>query len=106
MNKLRFLCKYECRFIGICERRITDGFNNQNRTLSKKGIIIDCVAVNQIENGYGEQVKNGSMSVVTYTVEVMDNRLDVIYQESCDTFKEALEAGVKWTEGYNSWRID
>jgi len=70
--------------------------------LSNKGIIIDVVAINQEENGYGLQVELGDVPLITYTVEVMNNKLDdMLYQESCDSFKEALEAGVKWAEGYN-----
>lgn len=67
-------------------------------TLTKKGIIIDCVAINQIDNGYGERVEEGSMPLITYTVEVMDTNLEILYQESGNTFKQALEAGVKWAE--------
>ncbi len=67
--------------------------------LSNKGIIIDVVAINQIENGYEEEVKLGNMPLITYTVEVMNTTLDnIIYQESCDSFKEALEVGIKWAE--------
>lgn len=32
--------------------------------LNEKGLIIDCVAVNQIENGYEESVKEDRKSVV------------------------------------------
>lgn len=65
--------------------------------LAKKGIIIDCVAVNQIENGYEEQVKAGSIPLITYTVEVMNINLDdILYTESCDSYKDALIAGIKW----------
>ena len=72
-------------------------------SLSTRGIIIDVVVVNQEENGYGLQVELGDVPLITYTVEVMNNKLDdMLYQESCDSFKEALEAGVKWAEGYNS----
>lgn len=75
--------------------------------LAKKGIIIDVVAVNQIENRYQEQVKVRDMPLITYSVEVMNVDLDdVFHQESCKSLKEALEAGVKWAEGYNSWRIE
>jgi len=64
--------------------------------LAKKGIIIDVVAVNQIENGYQERVEAGDIPPVTYTVEVMNASLSgILYQESCDTFKEALETGIK-----------
>lgn len=70
-------------------------------SLAKQGIIVDCVAVNQIQNGYKEQVEDGSMPLITYTVEVMNNELsDMLYTESCDTFKEALESGVKATEDF------
>lgn len=79
-----------------------DIFDRLNE-LNKQGIIIDVVAINQIENGYQERVEAGDMPLVTYTVEVMNNSLDdMFYQESCHTFKEALEVGVKWAEGYNS----
>jgi hypothetical protein len=73
--------------------------------LNNKGIIIDVVAVDQIENGHKEQILAGDIPLTTYTVEVMketSHGLDILYQESCDSFKEALEAGVKWAEGYNS----
>jgi hypothetical protein len=70
--------------------------------LAKKGIIIDCVAVNQIENGYQEQVSDGSMPLITYTVEVMTTSLELLYTESCDSFKEALEAGLKWAKRLES----
>ena len=73
--------------------------------LNNKGIIIDVVAIDQIENGHKEQILAGDIPLTTYTVEVMKETaqgLDMLYQESGDSFKEALEAGVKWAEGYNS----
>ena len=66
----------------------------QIESLREKGIVIDVVAVNQIENGYEEQVKAGSMPLITYTVEVLDTSLEVLYAESCNNLKEALKAGV------------
>jgi hypothetical protein len=73
--------------------------------LNNKGIIIDVVAIDQIENGNKEQILAGDIPLTTYTVEVMKETaqgLNMLYQESCDTFKKALEVGVKWAEGYNS----
>ncbi len=73
--------------------------------LSTRGIIIDVVAIDQIENGNKEQILAGDIPLTTYTVEVMKETaqgLNMLYQESCDTFKKALEAGVKWAAGYNS----
>lgn len=73
--------------------------------LNNKGIIIDVVAIDQIENGHKEQILAGDIPLTTYTVEVMKETaqgLNMLYQESCDTFKKALEVGVKWAEGYNS----
>lgn len=67
----------------------------QIENLANRGIIIDCVAVNQEQNGYGDQVKNGTMPLVTYTVEIMDTSLEVLYAESCNNFKTALDAGLK-----------
>ena len=63
--------------------------------LNQKGIVIDCVAINQINNGYQEQVNNGSMPLITFTVEVMDTSLELLYSESCCSLKEALDAGRK-----------
>lgn len=72
---------------------------NRIKRLNEKGIIIDCVAVNQVKNGNGEDVENRSLSLITYTVEVMDSSLgEMYYTESCDSFKEAIETGVKFAE--------
>jgi len=70
--------------------------------LATKGIIIDVVAINQIENGYGERVEAGDMPLITYTVEVMDTSLgNMLYTESCNTLRETLGVGVKWAGMYN-----
>jgi uncharacterized protein YjgD (DUF1641 family) len=63
--------------------------------LLKKGIVIDCVAINQIDNGCQKQVNEGSMPLITYTVEVMNTSLEVLYAESRNSFKDALVAGIK-----------
>lgn len=39
--------------------------------LSTRGIIIDVVAIDQIENGNKEQILAGDIPLTTYTVEVM-----------------------------------
>jgi hypothetical protein len=65
----------------------------------KKGIIIEVNAIDQIENGMQEQVENGLMPLVTYTVNVMlFDMSNILYAESCDWFSEALLAGIKYTE--------
>ncbi len=65
-----------------------------------KGIVIEIIAINQIENGLEEQVKNNIIPLITYTVEVMDESLSkVLYSESCDLFSEAVIAGIKYAEG-------
>ena len=70
--------------------------------LNKKGIIVDCVAVSQIDNGNEEGVKNREFPLMTYTVEVMDESLgEIFYTESCDSFKEAIYVGVKFAEQMN-----
>ena len=72
--------------------------------LNNKGIIIDVVAIDQIENGHKEQILAGDIPLTTYTVEVMKETaqgLNMLYQESCDSFNEALKAGVKWAEEVN-----
>ena len=70
------------------------------QALNKKGIIIDCIAVNQIDNGNEQGVKDGAFPLITYTVEVMDTSLgEMFYTESCDSFKEAIYSGVKFAEG-------
>jgi hypothetical protein len=67
--------------------------------LNKIGIVIDCIAINQIDNGNEKGVKEGVFPLITYTVEVMDTSLGkMFYTESCDSFKEAIEAGVKFAE--------
>ena len=66
--------------------------------LNKKGIIIDCVAINQIDNGNKNDVEKDIIPIITYTVEVMDISLEMLYTESFDSFKEAIEAGVKTAE--------
>lgn len=68
------------------------------QNLYNRGIIIDCVAVNQIDNGYDLEVEAGLTPLITYTVEVMYDDLEIIYQESCDTFKEAILLGIKYAE--------
>lgn len=73
------------------------------QSLIKQGVVIDCIAVNQAQNGYQEQVAIGDMPLITYTVEVMDVSLsNMLYAESCDSFKEALENGIKAAEKYLS----
>ena len=63
----------------------------------KKGIIIEVNAIDQIENGMQEQIKDGSMPLVTYTVNVMNSDMsDILYAESCDWFSEALMAGIRY----------
>lgn len=67
--------------------------------LNQKGIIIDCVATDQIENGNRKGVENGEYPLVTYTVEVMNASLEkMLYTESCDSLKEAIYAGVIFAE--------
>lgn len=67
--------------------------------INEKGIIIDCVAVNQNENGHEDEVKEGILPLITYTVEVMDSSLsEILYTESCDSFKEAICVGVKFAK--------
>ena len=67
--------------------------------LLDQGIIIDCVAVNQVENGYKDAVEAGDIPLVTYTVEVMNVNLDdMLFTEARDSFKEALECGIKAAE--------
>lgn len=66
---------------------------------ANKGISIEYVVINQIENGYGEQVKKGIMPLVTYTVYV--NRQsdgETLYAESFDHIEEALTAGVEYAD--------
>ncbi|PLS19078.1 hypothetical protein CVD28_01340 [Bacillus sp. M6-12] len=66
---------------------------------SRKGIAIEYAIIDQIENGYAEQVNKGHMPPVTYTVYV--NRMsdgETLYAESFDEIEEALVAGVKYAE--------
>lgn len=57
------------------------------------------MAVSQIENGNKKGIENGEFPLITYTVEVMNISLDdMLYTESCDTFKDAIEAGIKFAE--------
>lgn len=69
-------------------------------SLKDKGIVIDCVAVNQKNNGNERQVNDGAMPLITYTVEVMDTYLEIIYSESCNSFKEAVLTGIEFAEAY------
>lgn len=67
--------------------------------LKEKGIVIEIVAINQIENGLEEQIKNNTIPLITYTVEVMDESLSkILYSESCNLFSEAVMAGIKYAE--------
>jgi hypothetical protein len=70
-------------------------------SLKDKGIVIDCVAVNQKNNGNERQVNDGAMPLITYTVEVMDTYLEIIYySESCNSFKGAVLKGIEFAEAY------
>lgn len=71
----------------------------RHQALTEKGIIIMVNATNQISNGYEKQVNEGSMPLITFTVEVMDEKLeDMFYTISCDTFEEALTEGIQYAE--------
>lgn len=45
-------------------------FQKIDKILLEHNIVIDVVAINQIENGYGEQVESGVMPLITYTYEI------------------------------------
>lgn len=70
------------------------------KKLESEGYIVDIIAMNQYENCV-KHVEEGIMPIVTYTFEVMNLDLsDIIYQESFNSFSEALEEGVKNFEKY------
>ena len=58
-------------------------------------IFIEYVTIDQIVNGYGEEVAKGSMPAVTYTVNVIKDG-DCVHELSCDHLKEALEDGLRF----------
>lgn len=71
----------------------------RHESLISKGIIVSVVAINQISNGYEEQVKDGNMPLITFTCEVMDEALeDMLFTMSCDSFEEALREGIEYAE--------
>jgi hypothetical protein len=66
---------------------------------ANKGISIEYIVINQIENGYAEQVDKGHMPLITYTVYV--NRQsdgETLYTESFDHIEEALTAGINYAK--------
>lgn len=64
---------------------------------SQKGILIEYIIIDQVENGYGTAVEKGEMPPYTYTVAVMQDHED-LYQESFDHLTEALTSGIRFVE--------
>lgn len=70
------------------------------KKLENKGIIIDYMAIDQIEGGMKNEVENGDVPRITYTVYVKKIDGEEIHCESEDTVKEALITGIIEGEKY------
>lgn len=66
---------------------------------AKNEIFIEYITIDQIVNGYGEQVEKGNMPPVTFTVNVIKDG-EYLHEMSFDDLREALEDGHKFALAY------
>ena len=59
------------------------------------GFAIIYEVVDQIENGYGDSVADGTMPKYTYTFSIYENREEIWYY-SVDSLEQGYEMAIKW----------
>lgn len=71
----------------------------QIEEINKNGYSIEYIAVDQQQNGNAEQIKQGLIVPITYTVYVIRlSDSETIYTESTDHIEDCLKVGIEFVK--------